>query len=163
MGFRFGVYFFTNSWYKGTQPNNNRVDMSFKKVSGIGSTVLTRTLNEGGQNQYSRKFPERVQYDNLVLERGFVVDGSIGSFGGYFLDTHLGLGFAFNYAMTTFSLSPFHVLVTLFSEDNKPLSSWLFVNAYPVKWAISNLDADSNTVVIETMELAYQRMQQFRI
>jgi len=37
------------------------------------------------------------------------------------------------------------------------------MKAYPVKWRVSDLDANSNTVVIETMELTYQRMQVMRI
>jgi phage tail-like protein len=37
------------------------------------------------------------------------------------------------------------------------------MKAYPVKWSVSDLDADSNSVVIEHMELTYQRMQVMRI
>jgi phage tail-like protein len=37
------------------------------------------------------------------------------------------------------------------------------MKAYPVKWRVSDLDAASNTVVIETLELAYQRMQVIRV
>jgi phage tail-like protein len=48
-------------------------------------------------------------------------------------------------------------------EAGIPISSWLFLNAYPVKWLTAALDADANAVVIETMELAYQRMQTIRI
>jgi hypothetical protein len=35
--------------------------------------------------------------------------------------------------------------------------------AYPVKWSVSDLDADANAVVIETMELKFQDMQVIRI
>ncbi len=143
LGFRFGVFFFAG----GAGPNP--LDFRFSKVSGIGASVATRTLNEGGQNLYSRKLPERVQYENLVLERGLAVGSS--------------LVVEFNAAMSLFKFSPSNVLVTLFDEAGIPISAWLFVNAYPVKWNISSLDADSNTVVVETMELAYQRMQPMRI
>lgn len=143
MGFRFGVFFFIG----GVVPNP--LDFRFKKVSGIGSTISTSTLNEGGQNLYSHKLPERVQYENLVLERGLAIGSP--------------LVVEFNAAMSLFKFVPSNVLVSLLDEAGIPISSWLFTNAYPVKWTVSSLDADSNTVVIETMELSYQRMQPIRI
>ncbi len=143
LGFRFGVFFFAG----GVVPN--ALDTRFKKVTGIGATVSTRTLNEGGQNLFSHKLPERVQYDNLVLERGLVVGSP--------------LAVEFNTAMSQFKFSPSNVMISLLDEASTPVSSWLFINAYPVKWTVSNLDADSNTVVIETMELSYQRMQTMEI
>ncbi len=143
LGFRFGVFFFIG----GVVPNP--LDFRFKKVSGISSTITTRTINEGGQNLYSQKLPERVQYENLVLERGLAVGSP--------------LVIEFNAAMSLFKFAPSNVLVSLLDESGIPLSSWLFMNAYPVKWTVSNLDADSNAVVIETMELSYQRMQAIRI
>lgn len=143
LGFRFGVFFFIG----GVVPNP--LDFRFKKVSGIGSTISTSTLNEGGQNLYSHKLPERVQYENLVLERGLAIGSP--------------LVVEFNAAMSLFKFVPSNVLVSLLDEAGIPISSWLFTNAYPVKWTVSSLDADSNTVVIETMELSYQRMQPIRI
>ncbi|PZN68990.1 MAG: phage tail protein [Candidatus Methylumidiphilus alinenensis] len=143
VGFRFGVLFL----FGGIIPNP--IDCRFRKVSGICSSISTRTLNEGGQNLYSHKLPERVQYDNLVLERGLVVGSP--------------LVCEINDTMSSFQFKPANVLVTLLDEKAIPISAWLFRNAYPVKWKVSDLDADSNTVVIETMELAYQRMQAIRI
>lgn len=143
LGFRFSVFFFIG----GVVPNP--LDFRFKKVSGIGSTISTSTLNEGGQNLYSHKLPERVQYENLVLERGLAIGSP--------------LVVEFNAAMSLFKFVPSNVLVSLLDEAGIPISSWLFTNAYPVKWTVSSLDADSNTVVIETMELSYQRMQPIRI
>lgn len=143
LGFRFSVFFFIG----GVVPNP--LDFRFKKVSGIGSSISTSTLNEGGQNLYSHKLPERVQYENLVLERGLAIGSP--------------LVVEFNAAMSLFKFVPSNVLVSLLDEAGIPISSWLFTNAYPVKWTVSSLDADSNTVVIETMELSYQRMQPIRI
>lgn len=143
LGFRFSVFFFIG----GTVINP--IDFRFKKVSGIGSTISTQALNEGGQNLYSHKLPERVQYENLVLERGLAV-GSL-------------LFIEFNAAMSLFKFNPSNVLISLLDEAALPISSWLVVNAYPVKWIVSSLDADSNAVIIETMELSYQRMQTIRI
>ncbi len=143
LGFRFGVFFFIG----GVIPNP--IDILFQKVSGLGSTVSIKKVEEGGQNLYSHRLPERIEYENLVLERGVVVGSP--------------LVVEFNVAMSLFKFSPSNALVTLLDDSSIPISAWLFMNAYPVRWTVSPLDATSNTVVVETMELAYQRMQVIRV
>jgi len=143
LSYRFGVFIFAG----GLVPNP--VDFRFKRVSGLSSSITTSSVEEGGQNLYTQKLPDRVQYENLVLERGVPLASP--------------LGIEFNVAMSNFSFSPSNVLVTLFNEGSIPQAAWLFMKAYPVKWAVTDLDADSNTVVVETMELAYQRMQVIRL
>ncbi len=143
LGFRFGVLFLAG----GVIPNP--LDIRFQKVSGISAEVKTTTVVEGGQNLYTQQLPERVGYKNLVLTRGMVV-GSL-------------VNLEFNAAMSLFKFLPSNVLVTLFAENMTPLAAWLFVKAFPVKWATSDLDADKRDLVIDTLELAYSRMQILRI
>ena len=143
LGFRFSVSFFA----QGVIPNP--LDILFQKVSGLQATVNTSPVEEGGQNLYSQRLPEKIQYDNLVLERGLVVGSP--------------LAIEFNVAMSLFKFRPSNVLVTLLDAAGLPISGWLFMNAYPVKWRVSDLDATANSVVIETMELTYQRMQVMRV
>ena len=143
LAFRFGVLFLAG----GTVPN--LLDIMFQKVSGLSTTVETETIQEGGQNFYSQQLPKKIQHENLVLERGLVV-GSL-------------LVLEFNAAMSLFKFYPSNVLVSLIDSTNIPIASWLFIKAFPVKWSVSDLDANTNSVVIETMELSYQRMQVIRI
>ena len=143
LGFRFGVYFFAG----GGIPNP--LDIRFQKVSGISAEVKTTTVNEGGQNLYTHRLPEQVEYGNLVLERGMVIGSP--------------MNIEFNAALSLFKFSPSNVTVILFGEDNAPLTAWLFSKAYPVKWATADLNADDKNVVIDTMELAYTRMQILRV
>jgi phage tail-like protein len=143
LGFRFGVFFFAG----GLIPNP--LDIRFQKVSGLSAEVKTRSIEEGGQNLYSHRLPERIQYGNLVLERGVVI-GSL-------------LNLELNATLSMFKFAASNVLVTLLSEDSVPLAGWMFLNAYPVKWSTSDLNASEKGVLIDTMELAYQRMQALRI
>jgi len=143
LGFRFGVLFFAG----GAIPNP--LDILFQKVSGLGSTVETAELGEGGQNLYSQSLPKKIKYENLVLQRGLVVGSP--------------LVIEFNLTMSLFKFSPSNVLVTLLDNTRIPIAAWLFMKAYPVKWSVSDLDAEANSVVIEHMELSYQRMQVMRI
>lgn len=143
LGFRFGVFFFA----AGVVPNP--LDIRFQKVRGLSATVKTTTVSEGGQNLYTQQLPVGVEYGNLVLERGMVVGSP--------------LNIEFNAAMSLFKFVPSNVLVTLFDEAAVPVSAWLFIKAFPVKWSTSDLDAGEKSVVIDTLELAYSRMQAMRI
>ena len=136
---RFGVFFFAT----GAVPNP--VDIRFQKVSGLNAEINTDIITEGGQNLYTHRIPTKINYNNLVLERG-IVKGSP-------------LYTEFNTALSFFSFAPSNVMVTLFSESSAPIAGWLFMKAYPVRWSIADFDANANAVVIETMELAYTRFQ----
>jgi hypothetical protein len=39
----------------------------------------------------------------------------------------------------------------------------MFVQAFPVRWSTADLDASRDEVLIDTLELAYTRMQAIRI
>lgn len=133
LGFRFDVRFFKPD---GTW---NPLDTRFKRVSGIGSTIRLGAY----------QLPEEVTHGNLVLERGLIVNSPLSA--------------KFNTIMSEFKFSPGDVLVSLLDGAGDTISSWLFMKAYPVKWSISDLNADQNEVVIESLELAYRRMQPVRI
>ncbi|MEZ4453508.1 MAG: phage tail protein [Nannocystaceae bacterium] len=138
LGFRFGVYFFAGGLFP------NRVDIRFKRVSGLGATVHTVDHREGGQNMFTRRIPDGISHDNIVFERGMVVDSL--------------LNLEFQLALSFYTMNPSNVMVTLFDGAGAPLGGWLCVKAFPVRWTTSDLDAGSTDVVVDTFELAYQRL-----
>ncbi len=143
LGFRFLVTFFIG----GVVPNP--LDIRFTKVIGLKATVSTSTISEGGQNLYTQKVPDSVGYGDLVLTRGMIVGSP--------------LLIEFNVAMSLFKFAPSNVLVALLTEDKVPAAAWMFMNAFPVSWSTSDLDADSKSLVIDSLELSYQRMQILRV
>ncbi|MEQ9354410.1 MAG: phage tail protein [Coleofasciculus chthonoplastes F3-SA18-01] len=142
-----GSHFMVVFFIAGVVPNP--LDIRFQTVSGISSTIETEQVTEGGENLFTHRLPKRVTYQNLVLKRG-MVSGSP-------------LNIEFGLAMDLMKLSPSNVLVMLLNEKSNPHASWLFKNAYPVTWTVSDLDATKNAVVIDTMELAYTRFQNLRL
>jgi phage tail-like protein len=143
LGFRFGVFFFAGGAIA------NPIDFRFRRVSGIAASIDTYTVEEGGQNLFSQRLPKKIQYDNLVLERGLLIGSP--------------LTLEFNAAMSLFKFTPANVLVTLFNDAAVPVAGWLFIKAYPLKWSLSDLNADDNAITVETMELAFERMQVMRV
>ena len=139
LAFRFEVVFLP----KGGE--TNEIDIIFQRVSGLGQSVVTTPLAEGGQNSYTQQLPTKVQHENLVLERGM------------FIKSPLGAEIIESIDLFKFKLS--NVLIILLDHANEPLIGWQLYNAFPVKWSLSTLDATQNSVVIETMTLAYQRIE----
>ncbi len=143
VGLRFSVLFLAGGAVA------NPLDLRFRKVSGLTQTVETQAQVEGGQNLYTQQLPRSVSHGNLVLERGMVIGSP--------------LNLEFNAALSSFKFVTCNVLVTLLSEAQAPLAAWLFLKAWPVKWSSSVLDASQPALVIDTMELAYTRMQVLRV
>lgn len=127
----------------------NPLDIRFQKVSGLSSMVETHEVKEGGENLFAHHLPTRVTYNDLALERGMVI-GSL-------------LNLDFNAAMSSLEFSTSNILIMLLNQKDIPIAAWLCQNAYPVKWSISDLDANQNAVVIDTMELKYSRLQHLRV
>ncbi|MFV1980223.1 MAG: phage tail protein [Rhodothermia bacterium] len=117
-------------------------DFRFREVSGLSMEMEEETYTEGGENRFIHKFPVRARYQDLVLKRGLLTDSVV-------------LAWCKN-AIQNFEIEPATVWVTLLNEEHEPLQSYTFVSAWPKKWSISDLNAESSEVVIESLELAFQ-------
>jgi phage tail-like protein len=121
-------------------------DASFQEVSGIRVEFGIEEVAEGGQNQFVHRLPTQAKYANLVLKRGVVVMSSP-------------LADWVSATLASYLVEPIQLrdlMVTLKNELQKPLITWTFNNAYPVRWEVSPMNAMESAVFTETMELAYQ-------
>lgn len=116
-------------------------EFEFQSVSGLTVSVDTEEIAEGGENRFKHKIPVRTKFPNLVLKRGLLVNSEIISW--------------CRSAMEDFDFLPVDIVVKLLNEKHEPLLSWNVVHAYPVKWSISDFNAEENKLVIETLELNY--------
>ncbi|MCU0432827.1 MAG: phage tail protein [Bacteroidia bacterium] len=113
-----------------------------QEVKGLSATISTEEIQEGGENTFTHKLPKGVTYQPLVITRG-MVSGSV------FVEW-IKLG------VEQFRFYPVNLLVTLLDEQHLPLEYWFIANAYPIKIGTSDLNAQDNKIVIETLELQYQ-------
>lgn len=143
LGYRFSVLFLAG----GSSPNP--LDLRFQKVSGLSAEVSTTSVTEGGQNLYAQPLPDRVSHGNLVLQRGMVINSPLNA--------------EFKDALSFFKFATSNVLITLLQGEGVPVAAWMCLKAFPVKWSVSDLDADQKSVVIDTLELAYGRLQFMRV
>jgi len=117
-------------------------DLRFQSVTGLSVNIQPETVAEGGENRFKHQFPTVPQYDKLVLKRGL--------FTGSYITKWC------KDAIEDFKFEPHNVLITLLNNLHTPLATWHVFNAYPVKVSISEFNAEQNTLVIESLELAYQ-------
>lgn len=117
-------------------------DVMFQEVGGLTAEIGVEEVAVGGENLFAYRLPTRIKYSNLILKRGMMLDSKLISW--------------FKNAVEQFRFSPTDISVYLLNEQHTPISSWEFIQAYPVKWVISDFNATGNTLVIETIELAYQ-------
>ena len=53
----------------------------------------------------------------------------------------------------------YDIVIHLMDKDGKPQPSWQCINAYPMKWNLGNFASDKSEMAIETIELAYARLE----
>lgn len=114
---------------------------SFQEVTGLNFKFGTKDVEEGGENRFVHRFPTPAKYENLVLKRGMLLGSQL-----------------INWATTSieqFTFKPTTVIVNLMDENSGPVSSWKFINAYPIGLRISDLKAQENAIVVETLELCF--------
>jgi phage tail-like protein len=117
-------------------------DTRFAEVGGLSLEVTTEEVAEGGENRFVQRYPVRAKYPDLVLKRGLLVKSAIFTWVRDCLEGD--------------QVEPKNVDVTLLNENHEPLMTWHVINAFPTKWGISDFNALGNTVVIETLQFAYQ-------
>ncbi|MFK7748305.1 MAG: phage tail protein [Kordia sp.] len=133
-GFHFVVYF------NGLLPNP--VDMSFQSVSGLSVTVETESYAEGGENRFVHEIPKGLKFSTLTLKRGLKnVPSSVAKW--------------CEDAYEKFEFKRLNLIIVLLSENHIPIKTWNVVGAYPIKYELGEFNAETQSILIETLELKY--------
>jgi phage tail-like protein len=117
-------------------------DSRFTEVGGLSMEMTTEEVAEGGQNRFVQKYPVRAKYPELTLKRGLLLGSEVVAW--------------VRECIEDFRIRPKNVDVKLLDQEHQPLLTWHLTNAYPTKWAASDLNSTSNSVVVETLQLFYQ-------
>lgn len=128
------------------------LDMRFQRVSGMSRELGVTELRQGGENVGTIHLPDRVSHHPIVLERGIMtkVHNSMMT-----LMFESGLDYFLNrYA---------DMQVVLMDSRDKPACLWYVRDAMPTRWQLGDLDAASNTVLIETMEFSYRSIKRIPV
>lgn len=141
-GFHFKVEF------QGVSGMDSDTEQRFQDVSGLSFEMETESFTEGGENRFAYKLPKRVKYPNLVLKRGLLTNSALIQWINNAMSTF--------FTVAVYDFQPADILISLLDESNTAIAIWQVIQAYPVKWNVSNFNSNENAVAIETIELAYQ-------
>ncbi|XMO86241.1 phage tail protein [Algibacter sp. AS12] len=106
-------------------------DVSFQSVQGLQSRIIK---NEG---------KKQVKYDNLVLKRAYQPDSNLVA---WCMD-----------AINNNKKQAINLTVNLLNADHEIISGWQIEKGLPVAWGVEELHAQDTKILIETVELQYQR------
>lgn len=120
----------------------NDFDVRFTEVGGLSVELATEEVAEGGENRFVQKYPTRAKYPELVLKRGLLRNSEVWNW--------------VRQCIEDYQIEPKSVDIKLLNEAHQPLMTWHVVGAYPTKWAVTDLNANSNAVVVESLQLFYQ-------
>jgi phage tail-like protein len=115
----------------------------FTRVKGLAREVKYESFREGGVNEYEHKLVTQVIYPVVVLERGLALDD------------------LWKWAQATADgeVQRKSLQIRLQNEAGERLWAWQIQDALPVKWSVSDLDAQSSQVVMESLELAHHGLR----
>lgn len=118
-------------------------DVRFTEVSGLSVEMGTEEVAEGGENRFIQKYPVRAKYPELVLKRGLLKTSPVWDW--------------VRQCIEDYNIEPKNIDVKLLNEEHQPLMTWHLVGAYPTKWSVSDFNSTANAVVVESLQLFYQR------
>ena len=123
----------------------NGDDAAFQEASGISRELTTEEVSSGGENRFKYKLPNAVTHQNLVLKRAMATSGSallkwcVSSIDGGLINP----------------IKKHDISLSLLNPLGVVCKKWTFIDAYPVKFSISDLKSQESGLVIETIEFAY--------
>jgi phage tail-like protein len=125
----------------------DKTDIRFQSVTGLDSTLDTEQIKEGGENRFEHVLPVRRKYGPLTLKRGLLkqTDSKLTQW----------LKQAFDDEVVVPRPT---VTISLLDEQHNALMHWTINNVWPRSWKIGELNAEQGAVLIETLELNYNRL-----
>jgi phage tail-like protein len=125
----------------------DKTDIRFQSVTGLDSTLDTEQIKEGGENRFEHVLPVRRKYGPLTLKRGLLKPS----------DSKLTKWL--KQAFDDEKVEPLKtVTISLLDEQHNTLMHWAVNNVWPRSWKIGELNAEQGAVLIETLELNYNRL-----
>ena len=124
---------------------SSEIKASFTECSGLGITIDKDVYLEGGVNNQQRVFLKQSKFSDVTLKRGVTNDLVFLGWIQEVLET-----------TTKNAKKRLNVHILLFNQAGETMQTWILIGAIPVGWKAASLQANSNTVAIEELTLAYE-------
>ncbi len=121
--------------------------IGFTEITGLSFETEVIEYREGSSPVYNkRKQPGLTKYSNVILKRGVF----LGDFEFFSLWKKTMM---FQEGKEKFRRD---INIKLLDEEHKPVITWSLSRAWPTKVEYGDLNADSNEILIESMELVHE-------
>jgi len=120
----------------------NNLTASFSECSGFGIDIKKETYLEGGLNNQQRVFLGHAEFPDITLKHGMTDDLTF-----------------WNWVQAILNPGPKtrrNVSILMFNQAGETMQRWTLIGAVPISWRSPGFQADSNSVAIEEMTLAYE-------
>lgn len=135
-------YILTNRFYVEI---GSEIKASFSECSGFGVNMKKETLLEGGVNDRQHILVGHAEFDDVTLKRGMTNDLS---FWKWLSET-----------LSSFPKTRYNLNILMFNQAGETQLQWSLLEAIPVSWKAPALQADSSSVAIEELTLAYEGIE----
>lgn len=121
------------------------IEAMFTECSGLSMEREVITWKEGGVNDFDHKLPGRTKYTNITLKRGITTSNVLWDW--------------FQKGIYDGSVTYINMSVTLYDNAGNVSRRWNLINAFPIKWMGPALKSDSNQAAVESLEIAFQKLE----
>jgi len=119
------------------------ISAGFSEISGLTIETETEDILEGGVNTFVRKLPKRSKYGNVTLKKGITTSTDLYD---WYMDIVKG-----NIKQEDMTIIQYDNI-----QNQNKIRDWTFKKAFPVKWIGPDLNATSNNIVFESIEIAHR-------
>lgn len=117
----------------------------FTECSGLGAKIEVIDYRAGGEGQIIRRLPGQVQYLEVTFRYGLSDSKSLFD---WFIEICRG------------NIERKNVSVVMLGDDGQQQGpQWDLFDAWPTEWRATDLNALGKEVAIETLKLAYERLE----
>jgi phage tail-like protein len=129
---------------EGILEDGRSVRGSFAEVSGLEVTITPIEYRNGSDDITVRKLPGLKKFTNITLKRGAIGDLTLWQWIKTVMDGQAQRA---------------NGTITLLDESRQPVMTWKFRRAWPCKWSGPALNAKSNEVAIESIEICHEGIE----
>ena len=116
----------------------------FTEVSGLEVTTDAIDYREGNEPTHVRKLPGLTKYGNVTLKWGITDSTEL---------------YDWHQRIVDGDIQRKTIAIVLIDESGKDKARWEIVEAWPCKYAITDLNADGNDVAFETLEICHEGLR----
>lgn len=126
---------------EGVLDDGRSVRGSFAEVTGLEVTITPIEYRNGSEDITVRKLPGLKKFTNITLKRGAIGDLTL-----------------WQWIKTVMNGQAQRAdgTITLLDESRQAVMVWKFRRAWPCKWSGPSLNAKSNEVAIESIEICHE-------